>query len=345
MTSRVVFHNKDGSRVAEIDCTCTRTWVLNGMGQASIQIPLNDSKLTLDNTNFGQFVHIEHPRVGAWGGKIMPPYTEHDADGYAEIRAFTGEMMLKQRRIVNQSFTGTAGDIFYQVVNAANAVEDTRIRINAVESAGVSWTEVVDYSNAYDVLVSIARKSNQYWSIEPALDQGGLLIFNASWHERRGKDWPASIRIEQGTHTEVARGAGLSVQGDLTNDVLVYGNSGSQGSKIFAPSIDTAARSEWGLIQTTIGLSGDSDQASLTAAALSLVRQYAQPIFQPRFVLLDVPCGASGQKAFDFSNLGDSMIYRRFVGRYAGDYRVFITTREFDERSGKLALTVAAQRA
>jgi len=269
----------------------------------------------------------------------MPPYSEYDGDGYAEIRAFTGEMMLRQRRIVNQSFTGTAGDIFYKIINLCNQAEDTRIRINAVESAGVSWTEVVDYSNAYDLIIKIARKSGQYWSIEPALDPGGALVFYANWYQRRGTDWPAGIRIEQGTHTEAARGASLQVQGDLTNDILVYGTSGSQSSKIFAPAIDTAAQAQWGLIQTTIGVT-DTDQASLTSAAQGLLRQYSQPVFAPRFVLLDVDCGATGKKAFDYANLGDSFIHHRFVGRYAGDYRLLVTGREFDERFGKMPLTV-----
>ena len=175
MSTRVRFFNRDGSQAAEIECTCTRTWVLNAIGQAAIQIPLNDDKLTLDNTNFGQLVLIEHPRAGNWGGKVFTPYRENDTEGYAEIIAYTAEYILKQRRVVNVTFTGTAGQIFQQLIGLANQPEDTRIRIGSIENAGLSWTQTVDISDAYSVLVDIAKKSQQYWSIEPVIGADGLL--------------------------------------------------------------------------------------------------------------------------------------------------------------------------
>jgi hypothetical protein len=247
--------------------------------------------------------------------------------------------MLKQRRIVNQSFTGTAGQIFQAVIQLANQQEDTRLKVGQIASAGLSWTEVVDFSSCYDVLISIAKKSGQYWSIEPAIDAGGLLYFSANWHEKRGKDWPGAVRFEQGTHTEASRGAGLMVQGEINNDILVYGTSGSQASKISAAAIDTDSKGQWGLSQLTVGVT-DTDQASLNAAVKNVLAQSKQPIFTPRMVLVDVACGGGSGKTFDYANLGDTVNYHRFVGRYNGDMRVRVIAREFDERLGKMPVTV-----
>jgi hypothetical protein len=148
------------------------------------------------------------------------------------------------------------------------------------------------------------------------------------------------VRFEQGTHLEAARGNSIAVQGDLANDVLVYGNAGSQASKIYSAAIDSPARDQWGLNQLTIGVS-DADQASLNAAVVGILNQVKQPVFNAKFVLLDVPCGGGSGKAFDFANLGDVATYHRTVGRYAGDWRIRVMAREFDERTGKLELIIA----
>lgn len=332
---RVTFYRRDGLRLDEIECTCTRSWMLNGIGQARISIPRNDAKVSRRNIDFGAYVLIEHPRVGDWGGVIWPQLQWTDKT--VELIAYDPAFLLKQRRVGNGAITGTAGQMMSQLVDIANQQENARVAVGSIVSNGPSWTETLKYASIYDTMIKLAQRSGQEWSFTSGLDKDGRLTFYANWHVKKGKNY--NKRLEEGTHFEKPSGVAIVVSGDIANDILVFGYSSSSSQLVVSNKIDQASVDRYGLRQYSLGIESNN-AAAVAAQAQVLLDQRAWPVVSHRLVLLDV------DNAFNYAGLGDRFICRRVDyglgvdGTPGYTFRARVIAREFDETEGKMPLTV-----
>jgi len=344
MSGSVTFYNKNGQRFqnGEIECTYSRSWRLNGAGVAKITVPISEGKLTAELAAYGGFVVIEDDRAGTWAGMLWQPYSE--TEDTVEFTAYTPEKILAQRRVTPGTITGSAGAMFESLIAIANQNEATLITVGVIDSSGLSWTETLANEYVFDVVARLANKSNQYWSIDPAIGDDGLLTFTANWYTRRGTDY--AIRLEEGQH--FARPAGLAwvEDGDVVNDVLVYGNSSSAASAITARQVDAVSQATYGLRQGSFGIDSD-DASTLNAAAAAILQARAYPRRDHRMLLLDVYMDSTQTtRAFDYTREGDTFIMVRPRHGYStfghGGYeaRVQVLAREYDATEGRMALTV-----
>lgn len=342
--TRVSIYDRHGGYLTDIESRCTRSWVLDAIGVAKITVATNDPKVTVRNFFPGNLILIENDRLGAWGGVLWTP--QDFLVGSLQVTAYTPEYLLRQRRVRQQSITGTAGALFTQLINLANIQEDTQIRLGTVTSDGPSWTETLKYQSIYDMLIKLHDKTGQDWSIEPRIDTGGKLVFDANWHWRRGTDW--NYRFEEGVHIERPSGAGMQIQTDPANDILAYGNSGSATQALYSNKINQTSVDLYGLRQTSFGVDATTAD-NLSAVAQAKLDELSYPINQHKLVIVDEPNTADADKrAFRYSNLGDSIIYNAAhygwspadgtIGQ--GDTRIRIIAREFDETQGKMPVTV-----
>jgi len=335
MASRVSIYRPDGAYLADIECRVSRTWRLNAIGQAKIIIANNDIHATPDIICLGNYILIENDRAGDWGGMIWTPIEFHSS--HIIFSAYTAEIKLRYRRVVPGSIKGSAGLMFVRLIEMANRQETTNIIIDAAQYAGISWQEDLKYLSIYDTVIKLAENSGQDWSIEPRINEDTRrLEFVANWHERRGSDH--YYRLEEGVHLERPPGAGLIIEGDITNDVLVYGNSGSVISSIYTNKIDDESRAQHGLLQQSFGIDATTANV-IEAAADGILKTLKQPKARHNLIAIDV------NSAFNYLGIGDSVMVRLLYygfqnGRLGQEFRARIIGKEYDETVGKMALLV-----
>ena len=64
--SRVIFFDRDGGQLVEIDCYTTRSWILSDYGQADITIGIHEPKLIEKFVNYGNGVLIINDKTELW---------------------------------------------------------------------------------------------------------------------------------------------------------------------------------------------------------------------------------------------------------------------------------------
>lgn len=344
MSGSVVFYTKDGQRFnnGEVLCWYTRSWSLNAMGTARISIPISETKLTAELVAYGGFVVIEDDRVGTWAGMLWQPYQE--TEEAVNLTAFTMEKALAHRRVTPGAITGNAGAMFEQLITIANVNEPTGIVAGTIDNSGLSWTETLANEKVYDVVQRIASASGQYWSIAPGIGDDGRLGFAASWETRRGFDY--NVRLEEGQHFVRPTGPAWVEDGDVVNDVFVYGNSSSSTSTPTARQVDAVSQGLYGLRQDSVGIDTD-DVATLNAVATNILRARAYPRRDHRLYLADVYLDSTQTaRAFDVAREGDTFIMVRPRHGYSGsghggfEARVQVLAREYNATDGRMALVV-----
>lgn len=343
MSGSLVIYQQNGQRFAngEIECTYTRSNVINAIGVAKIDIPISESKLTEDMLSYGNFIVIDDDRYGIWGGMLWTPYQE--TEDTISLTAFTMEKVFAQRRATPGKIDGSAGDIFASLIDMANAAANTHIVKGTIDRTGLIWSEVVGNETIYDVLIRVASNSNQYWNVAPSFTNTGRLRFIANWQSRIGKDY--NIRLIEGKHFVRPQGPALVDDGDIANDIMVVGNSGTS-TPLTARQIDGSSVAKYGLRQATITVDS-ADQNTLNVAATALVSLRAFPQRSHRLYLIDEDTG-NGTAAFDFAHIGDTFILSRpghgfqsgrgGIGNY--EARVQILAREYNATDGRMALVV-----
>ena len=339
MATRIQIFDRAGIRLDEINARCTRSWILDGIGVAKITLASSDSKATFRNLFPGNLVFIENSRAGNWGGILWTPVSF--LRGSVALTCYSAEYILRQRRVTPFTASGTAGQIFQMALTMANQQEETRIIAGTIESDGPAWSEVFKYQTIYEIMVKCHEKSGQDWSLIPAIGTDGRLTFQANWHIKRGSAF--NYRLEEGLNLEAPEGAVLTVEEDVANDVLVYGNSGSITSALYSNKIDQLSRGAYGLRQASFGVDS-TDTAGLDAAAAAKLLELAYPTNTHRLVILDQP---SSFPAFNFIDLGNQLVYNNAsygfntqtgaIGQ--GEVNIRITHREYDETVGKMPIT------
>lgn len=336
--SQIRIFDKTGEHVryGEIDALVDRSWVLNGVGSATIRIAKTDPSFKESVIKYGNRVLISEDDIGHWGGIILPSRPWR-ADS-VELTVYTVEELLKHRNPGASSYTGYAGDIFEDLIASANVNEDTLIDTSYLYKSGENWTEDTSSGSVYEALGNIAKRTGQDWEIEPILDSTGKLAWIANWHESRGVDLSGDVVLEEGTHFRIPSGALLNEQGPIYNSIKLLAFDANGGTTTVTAE-DTTSQSDYLLLE---GIFSEAVPESYTAQTYCdyLLEKHKNPRLTFRVSIIN-----DDVDTFKNIRLGNTVTLWLVTYCISGDNlgaakQVRITSIEADEYDSTLSLVV-----
>lgn len=266
----------NGVEIAEIpNVNVSRSWKLNAAGQAEFTLPITSPKAREPVLRYGNLVLIEDDRLPSWSGVIDLP-REWPVRAVT-VRAYSGEWLLSYRRGDNVKRTGTAGEIFKEIIAYCNLAEYLGVEIGSVWGGGMSREETLNPQNSrgvYDDVLQIAeRADNDFW-FEAVLDKGKL-GFRANWVQRRGR--VLNMTLEEGAHLKLSDRP-MVEQGQIINDLLGIGEGSSTASKVTARRVDDESRARYRLRQGSVYFSGNTQVGTVENNTESALKQCREPM-------------------------------------------------------------------
>ena len=314
MTSRVTIFDRTGAPLTTLRVATSRSWVLNGIGEATFQIAYTDPKCKREYLEFGNRVLIEHPKMPDWVGVIDTPRDWGNSS--VTVRAYDACSLLSWRRgRQGLTMTGTAGSLFKQIILFANQVQDIGLRPGTIYLGGTDRQETVNDS-LWQHMSNICGRSGNDFIFTPRRDAGRLVI-DGNWYQRAGE--PISVILSEGKNIELGNDV-LTEDGRIVNDLLGYGEGATYETRIEAYGFNLESANRYDLRQSFATYSGNSELATLQAnvnADLALIKS-PQTILQ--ITALDVGNTFAGLR------LGNTMPVRLHSIGFTGSGRGYEAT-------------------
>jgi hypothetical protein len=331
MAGLVTVFSRNGTPLADLRTSVTRSWVLNGIGRAEFMLATNDPKCTRENIEFGNLVLVQHETLPDWIGVIHTP--RQWFAGAVLVTAYEIIKITQWRRTPeNQMLTGTAGQIFSQLIDIANSRVDTRLRSAVVSGDGTSRQETLSDS-VWAHINRVRRRSNNDWLVNSGFIAGRLAA-NMTWRAMAG-DAPLQSLVE-GYNIEFPQ-TPLAEDGEIYNDVLGQGEATTSGERIFSNAIAQDSISRFGLREIKKLFDGNSEQATLDTNTMAEAARVSRPIATSSLVALNV-----GQ-TFAACKLGNTLnVQFRTVGfggsgtGYTANVRIY--GMRYADNTGKLEI-------
>jgi hypothetical protein len=336
MALRLLFHDREGRLLEEVGGQAYCFWRLNEMGRADITLPITESKLRADLVRYGNLVKIEHESAGDWGGVLRVPETWTESE--YTIRAITGEALLQDRVVGSrQTLVGCSGDIFEQIIQMANAVEDTRLRPDAIDRSGSVFSFDIEFESLWSALKRLRQFTWGEWAIEPGTDSDGGMCFDCSWYKRRGVQQSLTLH-NTGKGANLALGGRiLSTKREIANEITAVEQVAAEAERRHETRASEDSRALYGLRQSVVSVwAQEGATANLEAAALSELRRVQ---YQERLFALQAVESTVGD-TFPFLGLGDRVGLSIMRVGFGIETTVRVLAKEFDDREGYMPLAV-----
>jgi hypothetical protein len=273
----------DGRYLTDIRVKSTRSWVLNGIGQADFVMAATDPKCRRTFLELGNLLLILHPSLPAWIGVIDKPRLW--SNGTVSVRAYEIMKIMQWRRTPeNTKLTGTAGAIAQTLVAIGNTEGDMRIRLSVISGDGTPREETMGDS-AWVHLQRVRARANNDIVVTYSLT-GGRLTAHAQWLAKAGTGEKPLVALVQNKNLEA--GDLLSEDGDFYNDLLGKSDASSAGAQITSRVIDTVSINQFGLRQGKKIFYGNRVQGTLDANTAREVKVNGRPRRNASQVALDI---------------------------------------------------------
>lgn len=259
--SRVTIYKRDGSFLGTIDTQTKRSWTLSDFGKCEFELSLRAAKAARKYLQFGNLIYVEHEKLPAWGGKIMPEM-QWSSDDTIKVAAFSGEALLKLRRSPWQQTwsMSSAGALFRRIVAEANKVEDLLIRAGTIWEGGGDAQDTMDAKSLYDHAAALGENRGNDWNLDAEFDSNtGKPYWSAGYWQKRGE--MREVWLIEGSNIE-RRGTPLTMQRWMLNDLMGIGD-GADGARPVAYAYDTDSIATYGLMQGSEDFDGNSNPATL----------------------------------------------------------------------------------
>ena len=310
MSSRVVIYDKAGAAVADVRAGCNRSWRLDQYGEAQFVISLNDAAARLQFLEFGNFITVEREGLPMWAGVIDPPRSW----GRRAIvcSAYSGEYLLSWRRSdVEVKLTGSAGDIYQQIIALANQPGYLRVAAGDIWTGGSQREETIQPTTSlYEEVKRVAKRAECNWNFTPDFDGQGRLYFKANWYEKQGVD--RMLALEEGWNLAIGDNP-VEEQGQILNQVVGYGDGGTWADRPKVSVKDDTSIARYGLRQGSKAFGGATYTGTLTDNATSEVNSKRNPRTTYTLTALD--------KGDTLANVrvGDRLPVRFVTAGFSGD--------------------------
>jgi hypothetical protein len=240
----------------------------------------------------------------------------------------------------NGTYSGTAGEIYKQIIDRANAVQNLRIVEGDIWTDGPELIIPSRDDTLYDLLSQLQEDTGNDWWLTPDIDANGRLYFRANWRKRVVHR--THHALIEGRNIESPSGAVMMVEDELVNDLAMVGEGANTTAKPRFVARHDESIKEYGVWQGAEAVTA-KNMSQLRARAHDALEALAWP--QRRFWLtaLDIPLRddePTGPTTFRIIDLGDvDDLYLHSVGGEAGvQTTVRIAAREFSSRTGKCIL-------
>lgn len=246
LTERVRIFDRQGFPLVEFQPLVSRSWAIGKEGRASFEYPVRKTNIVNKETlKIGNYLLIESSRLPTWIGVIDLP-REWDSKNVV-VNAYGIERLFSYRRGgLETKLTGSAGNIFKQMINYINQQEKTIMEVGDVWEGGQSRQETLN-PNKMDVnLRQLQERSLEEYNFTTQIKRGRLTI-QANWVNKLGVETPLTLlEGKKGGNIEAPR---YKEDGEVINDVLGFGDGITWTSRPNVTTIDTNSISEYGLRQ------------------------------------------------------------------------------------------------
>lgn len=327
-----IFDN-DGIWIEQVRTSADRAWALTTETSARFPISVHDPKCNPFTLNFGNWILIENSDgLPDWVGMI-----DHIAfdRGACYCWAYTPERVFQYRRGPRRrKLTGQAGELFAQMINYINLLEQTVLQVGEISSDTATMEETLNPIVLTNNLKRIVQRSGEGYRWRPEVNRGQLTIF---------ADWFESLVLETGLILQdgynIASDHPLDVAPPV-NDVLVYGLGVDWEKRIISNAIDDDSIQQYGLRQSANSVN-TKVQATLDVTATTKLRNSKQPIYS--FPISAINIG----NTFAQLQPGALATYAKLVGQGFSEngtgylsYNKVVRAMAFDPATGTVGLSL-----
>jgi hypothetical protein len=261
--------DRDGIWTYQLKTSAQRGYGLVQEMSASFYLSVYDEKCRPAVLNYGNPVLIENSDgLLAWCGFIDKRGFD---GGAAKTVAFTPEHIFTQRRGPQKlTLKGSAGEIFVQMINYINSLEETILQVGNIDSDSGYMEETLNPVTIDFNLARIVARSGEGYRWRPEVVDGRLTIYC---------DWTPNLVINSGLILH----DGYNVSGEHplnetapANDILTYGKGTDWTKRLTATAVDAESIEDYGLRQKSFSIPTPS-QATLALTAQNKLNQLKQP--------------------------------------------------------------------
>jgi len=279
MSSRIRIYDKDGGKVGDIRASTVRSWTLASagvIGECKFDISRRDSKAIEKYLRYGNYIIVTDgdARLPEWVGVIYPPRSW--GISVITVTAYQLEKIFQWRSTPDETYSGTPGSIFTQIVQHTNSSDhnEKKMMIDQVFNGGDSIEEKLG-DDAYSHLQYIAEAAGHDFDVVHELDDNGKLSLKTNWYDRKGYD--TAMVLQEGYNIDLPEDI-LEESGDLFNEVTGYSDSSSDDSRLVGTQRDLAAISKYGLYQVSTVFDGVKNESTLNSSILSALELSIEPL-------------------------------------------------------------------
>jgi hypothetical protein len=295
-----LFDNTSGRFFTDIKTLCPRSWVLDGIGDATLLIPYNSPKYREEYVMPGNRVLVLDPKMPPWVG-IVSDDIEFGQSAVA-VKCFEAIKLLDQHvTFLIDTLTGSPGAQVAQLINLVNKNADSSFRLGSIYSGGES-KDLKLGNSAMSHLRTIQTTSGQDWIVNPIVEDGRLL-FELDWFEAAGIDAPSVLN--EGQNME-RNSSPLSQRGPIVNQIVGYSEASTDAERLVYIGTNEASAGKFGLRMEKRTYSGVKTLSALKASVDADVIASAWPRRTSQVNALD-----KGNLFYDL-RLGNRL-YTRFV--------------------------------
>jgi hypothetical protein len=316
------------------------SWVLNGVGRASLTLSLRDPKCREEYLQIGnRLLLLFDNGLPPWGGVLDLPRTWQS--GTVTVSAYGIERLLEFRCTgKNDSFyERPVGHIFQELLRREETQDPMGIRMGEVWQGGRPHFPRYHYKSLWYVLdYSLRRMERCDYRFLPYLENE-MLRFQANFYQVAGNDRSARVALLEGRN--IAADLQLTEQGQVINSHYAVAEGQTWGTeRTVVVGQDTRSIARYGLRETGAVYAGVSAPATLEMHTRNVLRINSEP---RRIFNLEVTNDAPG--VFGDYDLGDTVrcvLPSYGFGGYDGTLRIL--AREFDPQTGRCSLVVEEPR-
>lgn len=344
---RVSVYSRKGVLQDRMKATFRFSEAINDIGTADFTMAIADPKCLERNLTFGNYLLLEHARLGKWAG-VLAPHNGQDwnDDETITTRALSAEYQFWRRRAPLHdldfddagAIQGTDGGILRRIIQYANMEEDALLRPGTIWGGGPTRRTKLRYALLGDLVAQIIERSEVDLWCEPYLD-GGDLRFKVHMRPRRGVDRGYVLR--ERINLELPGGQHHRRDGEMVNDVLVLAEGGDAPLKPFGKRVHAVSKARYGLWQGVDSIEGENQDVA-QAKANSIIFERGLPKEKDKVIAIE-----SEESPDTFAHIGlgdqvwvkkDSVVFYGSSKSYARQAR--ITGREYDSDAMKCILTL-----
>lgn len=282
MRSRIRFYNRSGIPIEEITASTTREWLLNDFGECSFVFPKRSSKLIREVVEYGNRIFVTNPYTKPWAGVIDTPrtwtrkglrvtaYSGEFAMGFYEDQAidYTTNLIRTPVKLI-----GTAGSIYSQIINYANQMEDSLVRVGSIYGDGIDREQTLKGDFLTNIR-EVSKRAGNDFEIVPEEQSNNTLLFRANWYSRKGQT--LDVTLEQGVNIQV-KDEILLEQGVIRNTVMGVGAGSTDGSRVGAIRADRLSQMRFGMRQASASYATVKEVATLISNTEVFLRANRYP--------------------------------------------------------------------